>query len=101
MNESDLLLSISIFRKFSQLINFSYQQWANMYSLYPSIFCAGDCLVEFNGASNIIDGSKGVLPNVKDYTALVPANTGHAAFMHFSAPSVFEDIQSWIQKRFP
>ncbi|KAH9475537.1 hypothetical protein JR316_0012652 [Psilocybe cubensis] len=61
------------------------------------IFCGGDCFQKFPGASvNLVEASGVLFPAVQKFNVSIPANTGHAINVHFSAPNVYKEIQNWI-----
>ncbi|KAJ3549475.1 hypothetical protein NMY22_g873 [Coprinellus aureogranulatus] len=61
------------------------------------IFCAGDCYQQVDGV-NIVAKTKEAFPNVPEssFSTYIPAGTGHAVNLHFSAPETYEEIQKWI-----
>ncbi|KAF8901328.1 Alpha/Beta hydrolase protein [Gymnopilus junonius] len=62
------------------------------------IFCGGDCYQPFAGFDNLVLSAKVLFPNVAKFNYSIPANTGHAANLHFGSQNVFKTIQAWISE---
>ncbi|PFH48441.1 hypothetical protein AMATHDRAFT_5789 [Amanita thiersii Skay4041] len=62
------------------------------------IFCAGDCYQNTGKGSNLIDETKTLFP-AGQYSYYIPAETGHAVNLHFSAKESYEVIQKWMVQR--
>ncbi|KAF8970841.1 hypothetical protein BDZ97DRAFT_1914317 [Flammula alnicola] len=60
-------------------------------------FCGGNCYqLPLNGFANFVEASNDFFPAIQKFDFFIPTNIAHGINLHFGAPDVFLEIQSWI-----